>query len=94
MRQVINAILTVDITDIAYHNTLKGLILCLVINLQDLLKGVQAISTATLFLIVFKRASTSSWGIYIMNASGGDQREIIANADSGPDWVFGQMDIN
>ncbi|MEJ2556275.1 MAG: hypothetical protein P8186_08610 [Anaerolineae bacterium] len=43
--------------------------------------------------IVFRSARTGSWGIYIMNADGSDQKQIIANADPGPDWTFGRMDV-
>jgi hypothetical protein len=28
-----------------------------------------------------------------MNADGSDQKQIIANADPGPDWTFGRMDV-
>jgi Tol biopolymer transport system component len=43
--------------------------------------------------IVFRSARTGSWGIYIMNADGSGQKQIIANADPGPDWSFGRMDV-
>jgi TolB protein len=43
--------------------------------------------------IVFRSARTGSWGIYIMNADGSGQKQIIANADPGPDWTFGRMDV-
>ncbi len=43
--------------------------------------------------IVFRSTRTGSWGIYIMNADGSGQRQIIANADPGPDWAFGRMDV-
>jgi Tol biopolymer transport system component len=43
--------------------------------------------------IVFRSARTGSWGIFIMNADGSDQKQIIANADPGPDWTFGKMDV-
>jgi hypothetical protein len=43
--------------------------------------------------IVFRSARSGSWGIYIMNADGSDQKQIIANADPGPDWTFGKMDV-
>jgi TolB protein len=43
--------------------------------------------------IVFRSARSGSWGIYIMNADGSDQKQIIANADPGPDWSFGRMDV-
>ncbi len=43
--------------------------------------------------IVFRSARSGSWGIYIMNADGSGQRQIIANADPGPDWTFGKMDV-
>jgi hypothetical protein len=44
--------------------------------------------------IVFRSARTGSWGMYIMNANGSDQKQIIANADPGPDWSFGRMDVH
>jgi len=44
--------------------------------------------------IVFRSARSGSWGIYIMNADGSGQKQIIANADPGPDWSFGRMDVN
>ncbi|GAB4530605.1 MAG: hypothetical protein Kow0063_08940 [Anaerolineae bacterium] len=44
--------------------------------------------------IVFRSARTGSWGIYIMNADGSGQRQIIANADPGPDWAFGRMEVH
>ncbi len=43
--------------------------------------------------IVFRSARSGSWGIYIMNGNGSGQRQIIANADPGPDWAFGKMDV-
>jgi Tol biopolymer transport system component len=43
--------------------------------------------------IVFRSARAGSWGIYIMSADGGGQKQIIANADPGPDWTFGRMDV-
>ncbi len=43
--------------------------------------------------IVFRSARTGGWGIYIMNADGSGQKQIIANADPGPDWTFGKMDV-
>ncbi len=43
--------------------------------------------------IVFRSARSGSWGIYIMNADGSGQKQIIANADPGPDWTFGKMDV-
>jgi Tol biopolymer transport system component len=44
--------------------------------------------------IVFRSAREGSWNIYIMNGDGSDQRRIIANADPGPDWSFGRMDVH
>jgi Tol biopolymer transport system component len=44
--------------------------------------------------IVFRSARGGSWGIYIMNADGSGQQQIIANADPGPDWAFGRMDVH
>jgi hypothetical protein len=29
-----------------------------------------------------------------MDADGGGQKQIIANADPGPDWAFGRMDVH
>ncbi|HEY85915.1 MAG TPA: hypothetical protein G4N96_12485 [Chloroflexi bacterium] len=43
--------------------------------------------------IIFRSARSDSWEIYIMNGNGGGQRQIIANADPGPDWSFGKMDV-
>jgi Tol biopolymer transport system component len=43
--------------------------------------------------IVFRSARTGSWSIYMMNADGNGQKEIIPNADPGPDWSFGRMDV-
>ncbi|MGQ9793027.1 MAG: hypothetical protein ACUVSF_05035 [Anaerolineae bacterium] len=43
--------------------------------------------------IVFRSARSGSWGIYIMNADSSGQRRIIPNADPGPDWAFGRMDV-
>ncbi|MGC8880150.1 MAG: TolB family protein [Anaerolineae bacterium] len=43
--------------------------------------------------IVFRSARSGSWGIYIMNADSSGQRLIIPNADPGPDWAFGHMDV-
>jgi Tol biopolymer transport system component len=44
--------------------------------------------------LVFRSARTGSWGIYIMSADGSSQKQIIANADPGPDWSFGRMDVH
>jgi len=44
--------------------------------------------------IVFRSARGGSWGIYIMNSDGSGQQQIIANADPGPDWSFGRMDLH
>ncbi len=43
--------------------------------------------------IVFRSARSGSWGIYVMQADGSDQRQIIVNADPGPDWTFGRMEV-
>ena len=43
--------------------------------------------------IVFRSARSGSWGIYVMNADSSGQQLIIANADPGPDWAYGRMDI-
>ena len=44
--------------------------------------------------IVFRSARSGSWGVYIMNADSSDQKQILANADPGPDWAFGRMDVH
>ena len=44
--------------------------------------------------IVFRSARSGGWGIYIMNADSGDQELIVSNADPGPDWAFGRMDVH
>jgi LysM repeat protein/Tol biopolymer transport system component len=44
--------------------------------------------------IVFRSARDGIWGIYIMNADGGGQQQIIPYGDPGPDWTFGRMDIH
>jgi phosphate transport system substrate-binding protein len=44
--------------------------------------------------IVFRSARTGSWGIYIMNGDGSGQKQIFANADPGPDWAFGRMEVH
>lgn len=44
--------------------------------------------------IVFRSARSGSWGIYIMNADSSDQKQILVNADPGPDWAFGRMDVH
>jgi LysM repeat protein len=43
--------------------------------------------------IVFRSVRDGSWGIYIMDVNGRGQKQIIAYADPGPDWTFGQMDV-
>ena len=43
--------------------------------------------------IVFRSARSGSWAIYVMNADSSGQKQIIANADPGPDWSFGHMDV-
>jgi hypothetical protein len=43
--------------------------------------------------IVFRSARSGSWAIYLMNADSSGQKQIIANADPGPDWSFGRMDV-
>jgi TolB protein len=44
--------------------------------------------------IVFRSVRSGSWGIYIMNADSSDQKLIMPNADPGPDWAFGHMDVH
>jgi Tol biopolymer transport system component len=44
--------------------------------------------------IVFRSARDGIWGIYIMNADGSGQQQIIPYGDPGPDWTFGRMDIH
>jgi LysM repeat protein len=43
--------------------------------------------------IVFRSDRNGTWGIYIMSAAGGGQTLIIPDADPGPDWAFGRMDV-
>ncbi|GAB4532156.1 MAG: hypothetical protein Kow0063_12360 [Anaerolineae bacterium] len=43
--------------------------------------------------IVFRSARDGVWGIYIMNADGSGQQQIIPYGDPGPDWTLGRMDI-
>lgn len=43
--------------------------------------------------IIFRSARTGSWGIWKMNGSGGNQRQIIADAGVGPDWAYSKMDV-
>jgi Tol biopolymer transport system component/LysM repeat protein len=44
--------------------------------------------------IIFRSARSGSWSINIMNADGSGQVPVIANADPGPDWTFGRMDVH
>jgi hypothetical protein len=44
--------------------------------------------------LVFRSARTGSWAIFIMNADSSDQKQILPNADPGPDWAFGKMDVH
>lgn len=44
--------------------------------------------------IVFRSARGGSWAIYIMSGDGRGQQPIIPNADPGPDWTLGRMDIH
>jgi len=44
--------------------------------------------------IVFRSAREGTWGIYMMSADGGNQQQIIAYGDPGPDWTFGRMDVH
>lgn len=43
--------------------------------------------------IVFRSVRSGSWAIFIMNADSSDQKQILANADPGPDWSFGRMAV-
>ncbi len=43
--------------------------------------------------IIFRSARNGSWGIWKMSGTGGNQRQIIANADVGPDWAYSKMDV-
>jgi TolB protein len=43
--------------------------------------------------LVFKSSRTGSWSIYIMNADGSGQTEIIKNVGMGNDWAFDRMDV-
>jgi Tol biopolymer transport system component len=44
--------------------------------------------------IVFRSLRSGSWGIYVMDADSYNQKQIIANADPGPDWSFGRMEVH
>jgi hypothetical protein len=44
--------------------------------------------------IVFRSVRSGTWGIYIMDADGSNQKQIIGDADPGPDWAFGRMDVH
>lgn len=43
--------------------------------------------------IIFRSDRSGSWGIWKMSGSGGNQRELIPNADVGPDWAMSRMDV-
>ena len=44
--------------------------------------------------IIFRSARGGSWAIYIMSGDGRGQQPIIPNADPGPDWTLGRMDVH
>ncbi len=44
--------------------------------------------------IVFRSARTGSWGIYVMDADGKNQQQIIGNANPGNDWAFGRLAVH
>ena len=43
--------------------------------------------------IIFRSARTGNWSIWKMSSDGSNQQEIVTNADPGPDWAFGRMDV-
>lgn len=43
--------------------------------------------------IIFRSARSGRWAIWKMNASGGNQTEIISDAGVGPDWSFSRMSV-
>jgi Tol biopolymer transport system component len=43
--------------------------------------------------IIFRSARSGRWGIWKMNSGGGNQTEIIADANVGPDWSFSRMSV-
>jgi Tol biopolymer transport system component len=43
--------------------------------------------------IIFRSARTGSWSIWKMSGNGDNQQQIISNADPGPDWAKGRMDV-
>jgi Tol biopolymer transport system component len=44
--------------------------------------------------ILFRSTRTGSWAIFVMKPDGGDQQPLFPNADPGPDWAFGRMDVH
>jgi LysM repeat protein/Tol biopolymer transport system component len=44
--------------------------------------------------IIFRSARGGSWAIYIMSGDGRGQQPILPNADPGPDWTLGRMDVH
>ncbi len=43
--------------------------------------------------LVFRSDRNGTWGIYVMNHDGSGQTLIIPDADPGPDWASGRMDV-
>jgi sulfatase modifying factor 1 len=89
-----------DGSEIAFHRDSGGNVDIYVMTLEDgnirRLTDAAGIDTLPAWTpdgrIIFRSTRSGSWGIYIMNADGSRQKEIIPNADPGPDWAFGHMD--
>jgi Tol biopolymer transport system component len=43
--------------------------------------------------IIFRSDRSGVWGIWKMSGNGAGQREIIPNANVGPDWAYSRMDV-
>jgi hypothetical protein len=90
-----------DSREIAFHRNLDGNVDIYVMNIDgsDIRRLTDMPNQDTLPTwtpdgrLIFRSARTGSWGIYIMNADGSNQHQIILNADPGPDWSFGRMDV-